>query len=93
MKEIKNWEILFEENTGKKGIGILLPGCIVKGVVDMGYIEEDIEVQALDVDISNLIITSNQGEQYKLLNVSREYIQNLNKCIEIGLKEKAEEER
>lgn len=93
MNEIKNWSIVFQDDTGKKGIGILLPGCIVKGNLVMNGLEEDIEIEVADVDITNLIVTSIEGEQYKLLNASREYLQNLNKCIEIGLKEKDGDER
>lgn len=91
MKEIKNWTVVFEEETGKRGIGILLPGCIVKGIIIKDYMEQDIEIEVLDVDITNLIITSNKGEQYKLIDVSREYLQDLQKCIQIGLKQKEQE--
>ena len=93
MKEIKNWTVTFVDDMGEEGIGVLLPGCVVKGIVTIGCLEADIEVNVIDVDISNLIITSVQGEQYKLIDTSRQYLQDLKKCIEIGLKERDGEER
>lgn len=93
MKEIKNWTIVFQEETGNRGIGILLPGCIVIGIVSIGCLEDKIEVKVADVDISNLVITSNEGEKYKLVNASREYLQDIKKCIKIGLNERNGEER
>ena len=91
MKEIKNWTVTYIDDNGKEGIGLLLPGCVVRGTVTMGCLEADIEVKVIDVDISNLIITTIQGEQYKLIDTSRQYLQDLKKCIEIGLKEKEQE--
>ena len=93
MKEIINWSIVFVDEEGKQGIGILLPGCIVRGLLVVGALQVDVEVEVADVDISNLIITSVQGEQYKLLDTSRQYLQDIQKCIEIGLKEKEGEIR
>lgn len=93
MKEIKNWTVTFVDDMGKEGIGLLLPGCVVKGVVIIGCLEADIVVKVMDVDISNLIITDIQGEQYKLIDTSRQYLQDIKKCIEIGLKERDGEER
>lgn len=86
MKEIINWTVVFEDDNGDTGIGLLLPGCIVRGVMLVDSWQVDVEIKVLEVDISNLVITSIQGQQYKLVNASREYLQNINKCIEIGLK-------
>lgn len=91
MKEIKNWTVTFVDDMGKEGIGVLLPGCVVKGTISIGCLGVDIEVKVIDVDISNLIITSIQGEQYKLIDTSRQYLQDIQKCIQIGLKEREQE--
>jgi len=85
VKEIINWTITFEEEPGKRGIGLLLPGCIVNGYIVFGNLQVDIEVNVADVDTNNLVITSAQGEKYKLLDASRDYLQDIKKCIEIGL--------
>ena len=47
-------------------------------------------METVDVDISDLVITSTTGETYKLLDASRDYLQDLKKCIEIGLEEREE---
>lgn len=86
MKEIINWTVVFEDDNGDTGIGLLLPGCTVRGVMLVDSWQVDVEIKVIEVDISNLVITSIQGQQYKLVNASREYLQNINKCIEIGLK-------
>lgn len=93
MKKIDNWTVCFIDDMGNVGIGLLLPGCIVKGKIVDEIQEEYIQIHIIDVDISNLIITSTSGEQYLLLGASREYLQDIKKCIEIGLKERNEEER
>lgn len=89
MKEIKNWEALIEDEKGREEIAILLPGCIIKGELE----EELVKIQTIDIDISNLIITDINGENYLLYNASRTYLNNLNKCIQIGKEERCEEER
>ena len=47
-------------------------------------------METVDVDISDLVITATTGETYKLLDASRDYLQDLKKCIEIGLEEREE---
>ena len=89
MKEIKNWEAIIEDENGIEEIAILLPGCIIKGELE----EELVKIQTIDIDISNLIITDINGENYLLYNASRTYLNNLNKCIQIGKEERYEEER
>lgn len=89
MKEIKNWEAIIKDENGKEEIGILLPGCIIKGEID----EEGIEVQVIDVDISNLIITDSNEEQYLLFNASRTYLNNIARCMEVARNERDGEER
>lgn len=89
MKEIKNWEAIIEDEDGNESIAILLPGCIIKGELEGKLVR----VQTIDVDISDLIITSTIGEEYLLYNASRTYLNNLNKCIEIGKEERDGEER
>ena len=89
MKEIKNWEAIIEDENGEEDIGILLPGCIIKGELD----DNMVKIQTIDVDISNLIVTATDGENYLLSNPSRTYLNTLNKCIEIGKKERDGEER
>jgi len=92
MKKIKNWKACFVDEFGNEGIGILLPGCIIKGVIadESGDI---ITIEVVDVDMTNMIVTSIQGEKYLLLDTSREYLKDITKCIEIGLKERNGEER
>ena len=89
MKEIKNWEVIIEDENGNEEIGILLPGCIIKGELE----EQLVKIQTIDIDISNLIITSIDEENYLLVNANRTYLNNLNKCIEIGKQERDGEER
>lgn len=89
MRKIKNWEAIIEDENGKEEIAILLPGCIIKGELD----EELVKIQTIDIDISNLIITDINGENYLLYNASRTYLNNLNKCIQIGKEERIGEER
>lgn len=89
MKEIKNWEALIEDENGNESIAILLPGCIIKGELE----GELVKIQTIDIDISNLIITAIDWENYLLSNPNRTYLNNLNKCIEIGKKERDGEER
>ena len=89
MKEIKNWEAIIEDEKGNESIAILLPGCIIKGELE----GELVRVKTIDVDISNLIITSPKGEEYLLYNASKIYLNNITKCIEIGKKERDGEER
>ena len=89
MKEIKNWEAIIEDENGKEEIAILLPGCIVKGELE----EQLVKIKTIDIDISNLVVTGIDGENYLLVNVNRTYLNNLNKCIEIGKEERDGEER
>ena len=89
MKEIKNWEAIIIDENGNESIAILLPGCIIKGELE----EKLVKIQTIDVDISNLIITSSLGEQYLLYNASKIYLNNINKCIQIGKEERDGEER
>ena len=89
MKEIKNWEAIIETEDGKEEIAILLPGCIIKGELN----EELVKIKTIDIDISNLIITDIKGENYLLYNISKTYLNNLNKCIEIGKEERDGEDR
>lgn len=89
MKEIKNWEPIIKDENGKEEIAILLPGCIIKGEIDL----EQVKIEVIDVDISNLIITGVDKEKYLLSNIKREYINKINKCIEIGREERNGEER
>jgi len=89
MKEIKNWEAIFKDENGNEEIGILLPGCIIKGELE----GEFVKIQTIDIDISNLIITDTNGDNYILYNASKTYLNTLNKCIEIGREEKDGEER
>lgn len=89
MKEIKNWEALIEDENGNESIAILLPGCIIKGELE----GELVKIQTIDVDISNLIITAIDGENYILVNANRTYLNNLNKCIQIGKEERYGDER
>ena len=78
MKEIKNWEAIIEDESGNESIAILLPGCIIKGELE----GKSAKIQTIDVDISNLIITGIDEENYMLVNANRTYLNNLNKCIE-----------
>ena len=89
MKEIKNWEAIIEDDNGNEEIAILLPGCVIKGELE-GML---VKIKTIDIDISNLIITDINGENYLLYNASRTYLNNLNKCIEIGKEERDGEER
>ena len=89
MKEIKNWEAIIEDENGNESIAILLPGCIIKGELE----RKSIKIQTIDVDISNLIITSTTGEEYLLYNASKIYLNNIAKCMEIGKEERDGEER
>lgn len=89
MKEIKNWEALTEDENGSEEIAILLPGCIIKGELEGKLVK----IQTIDVDISNLIITGTDGEDYLLFNASKIYLNNIAKCIEIGKEERDGEER
>ena len=89
MRKIKNWEPIIRDEQGNKEIAILLPGCIIIGEIDL----EEVEIQVIDVDISNLIVTDINGEQFILSNIKREYINNISKCMEIGKKERDGEER
>lgn len=89
MKTLVNWSVVIEDEFGEEGIGILLPGCTLKG--------EDVEskekliIDVLDVDMGDMTVTDVKGEKYKLLDASRDYLQDLSKCIEIGLEEREEE--
>jgi len=89
MKEIKNWEAIFKDENGEEEIGILLPGCIIKGELN----EETVKIQVIDVDITNLIVTSLENEKYLLFNASRTYLNNISKCMEIARDERDGEER
>ena len=89
MKEIKNWEAVIKDENGNEEIGILLPGCTIKGEME----EEGIEVDVIDVDISNLVVTDSKEEQYLLLDASRQYLNNISKCIEVSRNERDGEER
>lgn len=88
MKAIVNWKAIYVDENGEEGIGILLPGCVIKG--ELVETKEEITVETVDVDISDLVITATTGETYKLLDASRDYLQDLKKCIEIGLEEREE---
>jgi len=92
MKQIMDWKVIFKDEFGNEGIGILLPGCIVKGKL-VSMFEEEIEIETTDVDITNMVITGIDGEKYLLLDTSRDYLKDIMKCIEIGLKERDGEER
>ena len=89
MKEIKNWEVITIDENGEESFGILLPGCIIKGEMD----EENIKIPVIDVDISNLIVTSSENEKYLLFNASRTYLNSISKCMEVARDEKDGEER
>lgn len=91
MKTITNWRVVYIDEYKNEGIGILLPGCTIKGVVTISGLQADIQVETVDIDISNLIITDTKGEQYLLKDTSRDYLQDIQKCIQIGLKEKEQE--
>lgn len=86
MKTLENWKVVFKEENGEEGIGILLPGCTLKGEV-VGS-KEKITIDVIDVDMGDMTVTDINGETYKLLDASRDYLQDLSKCIEIGLKER-----
>ena len=89
MKTVVNWSVIFIDDDGEEGIGILLPGCTLKGeLVDN---KEKITIEVVDVDMGDMTVVDDKGETYKLLDASRDYLQDLNKCIEIGLKERDEE--
>ena len=49
---------------------------------------EKITIDVIDVDMGDMTVTDINGQVYKLLDASRDYLQDLNKCIEIGLKER-----
>lgn len=86
MKTIVNWKAIFKDGNLEEGIGILLPGCTLKGeLVDTN---EKITIDVIDVDMGDMTVTDINGQVYKLLDASRDYLQDLNKCIEIGLKER-----
>lgn len=89
MKEIKNWKAILKDEQGNEEIGILLPGCIIKGEFEGDWIE----IETVDVDITNLIVTSIENELYLLSGVNKEYINILAKCIEIGNNQRDGEER
>ena len=89
MKEIKNWQPIIKDEMGNEEIAILLPGCIIKGEFE----DKDIEIEIIDVDISNLIVTSTENELYLLSGTNREYLNNLAKCVEIGENQRDGEER
>lgn len=89
MKEIKNWEAIIKDENGNEQIAILLPGCIIKGEIE----EKKVEIQTIDVDISNLTITDINEEKYLLFNASRTYLNNISKCMEIAKNERYGEER
>lgn len=89
MKEIKNWQAIIKDEQGNKEIAILLPGCIIKGEFE----DKDIEIETIDVDISNLIVTSSDNQLYLLSGANRDYLNNLAKCMEIGKNERDGEER
>lgn len=89
MKTIVNWSVVVEDEYGEESIGILLPGCTLKG--EDVESKEKLTVDVLDVDMGDMTVTDVKGEQYKLLDASRDYLQDLSKCIEIGLEEREEE--
>ena len=89
MKEIKNWQPIIKDEMGNEEIAILLPGCIIKGELE----DKAIEIKTIDVDISNLIVTSSDNELYLLSGANREYLNSLAKCIEIAENQKDGEER
>lgn len=89
MKEIKNWQAIIKNEQGKEEIAILLPGCIIKGEFE----DREIEIETIDVDISNLIVTSLDNQVYLLCGANREYLNSIAKCIEIGKEERNGEER
>lgn len=89
MKEIKNWQAIIKNEQGNEEIAILLPGCIIKGE----YEDKEIEIETIDIDISNLIITSSENELYLLSGANREYLNTLASCIEIAENQKDGEER
>ena len=89
MKEIKNWEAIIKDEKGNEEIAILLPGCIVKGEIE----EKEVEIQTIDVDISNLIITGSDQKKYLLSGANRIYLNNLETCMKVGKKQRDGEER
>ena len=88
MKTIVNWSVIFIDDDGEEGLGILLPGCTLKG--ELVESKEKITIEVVDVDMGDMTVIDNRGETYKLLDASRDYLQDLNKCIEIGLEEREE---
>ena len=88
MKEIKNWEPIIKDENGNESIAILLPGCIIKGEIDL----EQVEIRIIDVDITNLIVTDTNQEKYLITNIRRDYLNNLNRCIAFA-KEMEKQER
>ena len=59
----------------------------------MNLVKKELEliIDVLDVDMGDMTIVDTKGEKYKLLDASRDYLQDLSKCIEIGLEEREEE--
>lgn len=88
MKTLVNWYVVFKDDDGEEGIGILLPGCTLKG--ELTDSKEEITIEVADVDFGDMTVVDMNGETYKLLDASRDYLQDLNKCIEIGLEEREE---
>ncbi len=88
MKTIVNWSVIFVDDDGEEGVGILLPGCTLKG--ELTDNKEEIIIEVADVDLGDMTVVDIKGETYKLLDASRDYLQDLNKCIEIGLEEREE---
>lgn len=89
MKEINNWEVIIKDENGNEDIGILLPGCIIRGEIEEGKIE----IEVIDVDTSNLIVTDIYKQKYLLSSINREYLGVLSKCMEIGKNERNGEDR
>ena len=88
MKEIINWEaVLKDDEKGKEKIALPLPGCIIKGDIE----GKMVAIEVMDIDTSNLVIIAPNGLQYLLSGASRNYLKNLEICIQFGERENGEE--
>lgn len=83
MKEIKNWEVVIENEKGDEQIAILLPGCIIKGQIE----SKDVRIKTKDVNISDLTVWDLDERPYLLSGAKREYLNNIVTCITFGKNE------